>query len=523
MKNFMKKFILKILKIGFIAILLFLNSSFYSAKIETIFVPSLVIKEENPNAVSDIQNKINKIFEDYENHNFIYGLKIFSLDRNELIFSHNADKEFTPASNMKLITSAVALQLLSPEFRWKTDFYYNTENNLYIRGCGDPTWNDKYRSAKWNNLYNAIADSLTSKNVKTINNVFLETGNFNEFPVDYGWKEENLLATYSAKSSFFAFNDNTLGIKVEPGVKNNDPAIITIIPVNFGIEYVNNIKTSSMSRGNGIRIDYDYENNVLNLEGKIWLRAKPLYKTIATPNPESFAMDILKGKFEEFEIEVENEFMYRKMSDDLLANTSYKHIFSLVSPKLKKILYDINKRSNNFTANQLFLTIGNSQNNVWNTDKIVIDYLNYYNINTDLLKMYDGSGLSIHDRVSPDLLVDVLTHMRASDYFFDYCNSLAIAGKDGTLWNRFTSDITKGKIQAKTGYIIGVRSLSGYFVTQENELMAFSFIINKKGSTIPYFNEITDSLLTELILFSRKNITENIVELLDETIDLNTF
>jgi D-alanyl-D-alanine carboxypeptidase len=94
--------------------------------------------------------------------------------------------------------------------------------------------------------------------------------------------------------------------------------------------------------------------------------------------------------------------------------------------------------------------------------------------------------------------------MYDSLFFENFLNSLAVSGKAGTLRNSFQHELLQNTVYAKTGYILGVRALSGYIKTKDNETLAFSFIMNKDNSRINKFFEITEEILVELINFERE-------------------
>jgi D-alanyl-D-alanine carboxypeptidase/D-alanyl-D-alanine-endopeptidase (penicillin-binding protein 4) len=172
---------------------------------------------------------------------------------------------------------------------------------------------------------------------------------------------------------------------------------------------------------------------------------------------------------------------------------------------LKEVVYEINKSSNNFMANQLFLTIGDKVDSASQTETLIKQWLKGNRTSADNLKMYDGSGLSVHNRCSVDVLTRVLKIMHSSKWSAEYVNSLSITGKDGTLRNVFQHNLLQNKVYAKTGFIMGARALTGYIKTLDNEMLAFSLIINKENSRIGNFNEIAEKILVELALFHRES------------------
>ena len=92
-------------------------------------------------------------------------------------------------------------------------------------------------------------------------------------------------------------------------------------------------------------------------------------------------------------------------------------------------------------------------------------------------RIADGSGLSLYNYVTPELMVKLLTYAyRNTKIFMQLYPALPIAGQDGTLKKRMTGPYTNGKVKAKTGTLTGISSLAGYLTTANNHVLAFSII-----------------------------------------------
>lgn len=150
----------------------------------------------------------------------------------------------------------------------------------------------------------------------------------------------------------------------------------------------------------------------------------------------------------------------------------------------KRILYEINRKSNNQLANLLFLSIGKYKKA--NSEKIIKNFLKGKKIPIDNLKMVDGSGLSKRNRLTTNTLIRVLINIYFSFYQREFLKSLAISGKSGTLKKRLLN--YQNQIYGKTGYLRDVYTFSGYYFKKDNKRYIFSIIINDKISTEVYWN-----------------------------------
>ena len=447
-------------------------------------------------------DRIDNVLEEYDSFDYQYALKIVSLDIPQVFYDLNSHNSFIPASNLKVITTAVAFSTLTPYFRWKTEFFLNDFGDLYIRASGDPTWNNSFRTNMLNYIMTSVSDSLKAHRFTQVNNIIVDPGSFMDHDIGNGWRAENRLFAFSALPSPLAFNDNNVQIQINPS-RVGSPARITLYPANSGFTVINNVTTVSQRNRQNFDFATEIHNNTVTVRGNIWDRSRTQYRSVAVPKPDIYSLHVLKEKLIENGINIRgNIYNYSMTGRDIIVNR-YNESFSIFSEPLYEVVNEINKSSNNFMSNQLFLTLAEQSWDNIHPETIIKNWLVTNNVITDSLSMSDGSGLSPLNRTTTDTLVSVLRIMSNSDYADEFLSSMAISGIDGTLRNTFTSESLYGRVYAKTGYILGARALTGYIATADNERLAFSFIINKNDSTISNYYEIAEKVLTELALFTR--------------------
>ena len=120
-------------------------------------------------------------------------------------------------------------------------------------------------------------------------------------------------------------------------------------------------------------------------------------------------------------------------------------------------------------------------------------FLTEKNLLTEGVHVTDGSGLARGNDVTANLIVKLLQLAAKGKYFESFRDSLAVGGETGTLEKRLTDANVRGKVHAKTGYINGVRSLSGYLITDKRKL-AFSMLMNDCVYTKQMQDEILEVL-----------------------------
>jgi D-alanyl-D-alanine carboxypeptidase/D-alanyl-D-alanine-endopeptidase (penicillin-binding protein 4) len=179
-----------------------------------------------------------------------------------------------------------------------------------------------------------------------------------------------------------------------------------------------------------------------------------------------------------------------------------------VSPPLGEIVTVMNKKSNNFYAEQIFRTLAKEAGGEgsWKAGaKVVQNYISSLGISVENFSIRDGSGLSRMNLVTPEGMVQLLRALhRDAKLHKSFTESLPIMGKDGTLQERLKNTPAEGNVIAKTGLLSGERSLSGYLTTKDNETLVFSILVNNYTCPVKDINNIQDLIMLRLVNFSRK-------------------
>ncbi len=172
---------------------------------------------------------------------------------------------------------------------------------------------------------------------------------------------------------------------------------------------------------------------------------------------------------------------------------------------MSEIVKVVNKRSQNFFAEQVLKTLGavfKADGSFASGAKVVYDVLGQLGLATDGLTIEDGSGLSRLNRVTARRTAELLVAMRSHPLFDEFYDSLAIAGEDGDP-RRLDSAAARGNVHSKTGTLRGVSALSGYVTTSDGELLAFSVLINNLSRGKWAAISIEDAIVERLAEFSR--------------------
>ncbi|MCK9330941.1 MAG: D-alanyl-D-alanine carboxypeptidase/D-alanyl-D-alanine-endopeptidase, partial [Candidatus Cloacimonetes bacterium] len=279
--------------------------------------------------------------------------------------------------------------------------------------------------------------------------------------------------------------------------------LVTIYPSNKGLDLINKTVITKNKRLQYFDFQTYPTENKLIVGGRIYDKSRTQYRSLSLPIPELYSLQLFKTNLENQKIKIFGTIDYKHFTETDMVLNQIEFLFEHNSLPLSTVIYEINKNSNNFMANQVFLTIGDQIDNTLQSENIIKQWLIDNNVNVLNLKMFDGSGLSSYNLCTANILTSVLKIMHESNDYQNYFKSLPISGVDGTLECQFGYNGLRKKIFAKTGTINGVRSLSGYTYTKDKELVAFSIILNKDNSKLHLSNTIMEKILKQILNFKR--------------------
>lgn len=425
---------------------------------------------------TNYQKKLINLVPEEARGNGKLGVYVKSLNTGKVLFEYNPNKNFIPASNNKVISSFAALSLLGKNYRFKTEFYTGGElskgtlfGGLYIKAYGDP-------SLTTDDLI-GIARELRKKGIKKIKgDIYLDDSYFDNISYGKGWKREWRGDYYCPPIDAFSLNYNTIDVTVTPRKRWESP-VVEITPSAY-ILNISNTAQSSKHKSKLI-ISQDTSGKELFIKGKINVKSSPQTYTISVMRPVTYFGLVFRNLLVAEGIEFDGQII-RKQTPPW-ATVFYTHN----SKPLHEIINDFNKESVNIIGEALVKTLGAKYVGLpgsWENGSYVMSkYLKDSGIGSNI-SLADGSGLSRYNRVSPKVLANVLSSAyNKSDFSYEYMSSFPVAGVDGTLKKRFRGSKIKGKVAAKTGYLNGVRALSGYVFARDGNILVFSVISNGLG------------------------------------------
>jgi D-alanyl-D-alanine carboxypeptidase/D-alanyl-D-alanine-endopeptidase (penicillin-binding protein 4) len=430
-----------------------------------------------------------------------WGVSVISLKDGKLIYDHNGDEVFTPASNMKVYTTAVALDFLGTGYQWRTSVYSDSEPDangtvagdlvLYGRGAPDliaETKNDNSNSIE------RLAKMLAERGIKRIQgNVIGDESYFRGDATGEGWQWNDLQWYFGAEASALTVNANSVEVSITPATKMGDPPTLLSNDTHGYVQLINNLISVDRSAPLEIGIKRELSDNNVIVWGQYPLGARGYGASLSVHRPSLWAAIILLNALKAHGISVDGVAKFRdsRLSERERFNPEGKHELAFVSSKpLAEIIKVTNKFSVNLYAELLLRTLGRERAALLQTGNsggrelgddergtnLVRLWLSRQGIKTSGLAIHDGSGLSRLNLVTPQATALLLAAMRKTNSGEVFMSSLPVAGTDGTLQGRLQA--TNGKVAAKTGALSYDNSLSGYLTASDGQMYAFSVICN---------------------------------------------
>ena len=449
-----------------------------------------------------------------------WGIDVLDLQTGETIYQRNALKNFVPASNTKLFTTAAALSHLGPEYRYTTTLFTNGEltgsvlrGDLIIRGSGDPTIGGRFHGDTITFVHDLWADSLRRLGVTRIEgDVIGDDDVFDDVPRGVSWSWDDEPFYYAAEISGLSFNENVVDFSIRGG-RTGQPASVSWEPFNTTYVQVANETITGIRES---RIDEGYERsrdgNVFRLFSEVPAGGVD-EEALAVSNPTLYYVHTFIEALERNGIEVSGSATdVDELSDPVdYAGGSLRQLAVYVSPPLADIAREINVESNNFAAEQVLKTLGyergRSGERIGSAEAgiaAIRETLGRAGVDTVRVHLVDGSGLSRRNLVSPrattELLRYIWNHPRLA-VRNAYLESLPEGGKDGTLEYRFRDGAARGKVRAKTGTLGGASALSGYVTAADGRTLAFSLYSNNYTTATANIRRAQDRIVEALAEF----------------------
>ncbi len=426
------------------------------------------------------------------------GLAIYSLEDSQYLYHKNLQNLFVPASNMKLVTTAAGLHYLGKDFRFKTEFYHTGNisggtltGDLVIKGYGDPTVSNRF-GGKVTGVLEEWCDSLQHYGIRKISGgLTADASYFDTVFWGPGWSLDDLSYWYAAEVSALNFNDNCVNLHFRAGSGVGKPVKIEFEPETDYIKWDNQSVTITGESHNSVDYVRPPEQNFVTFFGSYSVgNRKVLEDYVSVHQPPQFCLSVFRDV-------MERKYIETVWPDSVASDSTRRLLFTWHSHPLEEIVSVINKNSQNLYAECLFKTLGRikrGEGSFRSGSKVLEEFLLSAGIPAGQFKILDGSGLSYMNLLSPQAVIQLLSHVHRQPYFDAYFETLARPGKDKSMQYRMGNAKNRNKMHLKTGFISNAICLSGYIEGENDRLYAISIMFNNYTADKEKLWEIQDKI-----------------------------
>jgi D-alanyl-D-alanine carboxypeptidase/D-alanyl-D-alanine-endopeptidase (penicillin-binding protein 4) len=435
-----------------------------------------------------------------------FSLMVKEVESGEALYAYDVERELTPASVLKLATSAAALELLGGDYRYETTLEYDgeivngaLEGNLYIKGSGDPTLGSSHfvenRSGYMpdrNTFMPQWIQAVTKAGIRRITGaVIADESIFDTEGVPMKWAHEDMGSSYGAGSYGISVFDNLYRLYLNTGGAGSTPEVVETVPAMPAIRFHNYLKAAS------VRTDSCYIVGAPFADDRYLYGVIPAHKERFLirgdiPDPALFLAHYTSDCLRAEGITVEGSpTCYRILqAEGNWPGRERKALATTYSPTLREIVRIINERSHNLFADALLKTLGLQYkgkpgeviSSMGKGIGVVKAFWREKGLDVSSLRMYDGCGLAAADKVTALFICDLLCYMGSrSGQSDDFLASLPKAGLEGSVANFLKGSPLQGKALLKSGGMSGVRSFAGYITKDGKQYAVAVFVNNYQG------------------------------------------
>ncbi len=417
----------------------------------------------------------------------------------------NAHKLIRPASNLKLISSGAFLDQLGQDFRFTTTLYGRGEiasnrwtGDLIVEGSGDPSINGEFYDDPLF-LFEEWYQVLDSLGIEQVDgSIIAYEGLFDDVPYPRGWEWDDLSYYYAPEISSLSFNFNVVDLEVlADGAIGSTPEIEWF---PFNTPYVEFVNQQTITPP-GTKFDESYRR-VLGTNTIILRSTLPqgYYETepLSVMSPSTYFIDTFSRYLEMRGVEVKGQLIvesdYHSWSTDGL-----RELASHTSRPLHDMITWLNRESDNLFTEMLAKKVGSdAYNTQGSTDlglQVIRDFMHSAGIDTTVIRLRDASGMAPANLIRASDLNHYLNYIRGKSWFNTMYESLSVGGVNGTLSHRFRNSMLRENFYGKTGFMSGVRTLSGYLTTKSNEQLTVTIATNNYTTSTGHVDWIHEQIL----------------------------
>ncbi len=410
------------------------------------------------------------------------------------ILDWRASQPMNPASAMKILTTLAGLDILGPQYRWRTKIYTDgvirqgtLKGNLYLQGSGDPKWVPE-------ELAKLMKDLQALGIQKIEGNLFFDRSAYAPSVMEHNTIDGETLRAYNVPPDPLLYAFRTLSFQIGKS-RTADFIDITYSPTLSQLSVVNEMRLIDRPCDNwksDIRFNLEPESGsksdqalFAKFSGNFPSGCKGVTYNVVALDANTF----LTQGFAAAWIQAGGAWVKPPVGSDAPVPLAARLLLQFEGIPLTDDVQDINKYSNNVMARQLLLTLALEKMGrpatTENGEQVIQSWLKQNGLVFSDLVIENGSGLSRNEAISANQMNQLLLLARNLPIGEIFYNSLPLAGADGTMRNRLMAQLRqflhlkkKPEVRIKTGSLADVRAIAGYVLSKSGKLYAVSSFIN---------------------------------------------
>jgi serine-type D-Ala-D-Ala carboxypeptidase/endopeptidase (penicillin-binding protein 4) len=438
----------------------------------------------------------------------IWGIAVQSLSRNQRLFEQNPRTFLVPASVAKLVSLAAAVDAVGWNYSFETTLRATgpvvdgvLQGDLLIVGSGDPAI-----GGRGGGDVTSWIEGLKAEGIRKVDGRIIGDDNAVEEPRPGAtWAWDDLGYKDGALFGALNFSENRLTVIVSAGPAPGTAASLSVEPHAAYRPLANRAITGAAGSLQLLWPEQRPGEAFLTIAGSIPAGAPSTRMSVSAGNPTFWFASVFRNRLQREGIDVSGEAVD---IDDLAMppdRAAARVVYTYTSHPLSEIAQPLLKESINIYGEAVLrLTTGPTGGR---TNDEALEALSKrlpsWGLQPDAVQLVDGSGLSRRDALAADTIVTILQRMYDADGVSPWMRALPIAGRDGTLANRFKGTAAEDNLRAKTGTMSNIRALAGYVRTREGEPLAFAIIVNNFEGSGRQALAAIDAIALRLAEFTR--------------------
>ncbi len=415
------------------------------------------------------------------------AMMVISLKDSQILYALNPDLLLMPASNEKLFTSAAALSVLGPKYRFLTRISVDTTDvpSIYIQGSGDPLLS----TADLDSLAGAVSTMLPHDKAWLLGG---DVSLFDDVPWGSGWMWDDEADPDGMAITPLSLNGNTVRIRIRGGDNPADTLQVIVEPETGYVTIDNRGTTAADTAGQPLQVTrrLTEQSNTIVIAGTLRPRDTASVR-VSVREPAWYTLRVFSERLVKYGIRCTG------MVLDTIPPTAQP--LCTFSRTLDTVVTNMNRVSDNLSAECLLKAMGAVSRGAPGTAasgiSAIKNFLAGQALDTTRMVIADGSGVSRYNLNTARRIAELLQAMyRDQGLFQIFYNSLAGPGEHGSLSRRMKGTTAEGNLRAKTGTLRGAAAFSGYVTAADGTMLAFSVIIQNFSGDLRSYRLVQDRI-----------------------------